>query len=225
MHFPRSLTIAAAVAVSLGGFAIMPAHATLIGGVEFPGGSASFADAVVGYSVGSGGVTSTFEDPSQALGAPDYSSSANNGFVSLGEGGTITLKFTNNLLTGSGNSNDDLWIFEIGTAVEATFVEISKDGAIWLSVGEVAGATRGVDLDSFGYGTSDQFAYVRLTDDRNDTHGAGSTAGADIDAVGAISTVPTRAVPEPGVLTIFASALIGFGVMRRNRLIARPPRG
>ena len=74
------------------------------------------------------------------------------------------MRFTNNSLTGSGNSNLDLWIFEIGPDIEDTFVDVSKDGSTWFSVGAVTGSTRGVDIDAFGFGTSDFFSYVRLTD-------------------------------------------------------------
>lgn len=192
------------------------AHAAEFGGVEFPQGAISFADHVVDYSpvmVGTG-PTEPHRGSFNALGPPDYSgdnscaSQAACSFVSLGDGGSITLKFTDNLLTGSGSASLDLWIFEVGPDVEDTYVDISKDGAIWYSVGKVGGATAGVDIDSFGYGISDQFAYVRLTDDPLADADSGSTVGADIDAVGAISTV--AAIPEP---EIYAMMGVGLGLM------------
>ena len=39
-------------------------------------------------------------------------------------------------------------------------VHISKDGSTWFSVGKVTGATKGVDIDAFGFGTSDFFSFV-----------------------------------------------------------------
>ena len=88
------------------------ADAVLIGGVEFPEGAVSFADSVVNYSPGPD-VGAGWNDPAQALGIPDYTGSAGKA-VSLGEGGSLTLQFTDNSLTTSGNADADLWIFEIG---------------------------------------------------------------------------------------------------------------
>ena len=137
--------------------------------------------------------------------------------MTLGDGGQITLRFTNNSLTGSGSSALDLWIFEVGPDVEDTFVDISKDGANWFSVGKVAGATAGIDIDAYGFGTSDFFSYVRLTDDTDEgEQGDGQTVGADIDAVGAISSAPpVNQVPEPTTLALLGVALAIAGMRGR----------
>ncbi|MCL5270970.1 MAG: PEP-CTERM sorting domain-containing protein, partial [bacterium] len=122
-------------------------------GVEFPGGAASFADAVVSYDPlawGGPAPTAPYQIASEALGAPDYPEGPTEGYVSLGRGGVIVLRFTDNSLTGSNNSDNDLWIFEIGPDVEDTFVWVSKDGATWDSVGKVTGSTRGIDIGAFG---------------------------------------------------------------------------
>jgi hypothetical protein len=181
-------------------------------GIEFPGGAASFADSIVSYNPAfSGGAvpSATFQDASQALGAPNFPEGAVPQYVSLGAGGRVVLRFTNNSLTGSGNSNEDLWIFEIGPDVEDTFVDISKDGSTWFSVGAVTGATRGVDIDAFGFGTSDFFSFVRLTDNIALDATSGTTVGADIDAVGAIASAPpVVTVPEPATLLLVATALV-----------------
>ena len=162
-------------------------------GVEFPDGSASFADAVVSYQVGSGSVSDYAQVPEAALGAPLYHLYGNyddNGditYVSLGEGGTLVLKFTDNSLTTSGDDSMDLWIFEVGPAVEATLVSISKDGANWIDVGRVEGSVSGIDIDAYtqnGVVAGEFYSYVRLTDVASDR----ATDGADIDAVGAISS-------------------------------------
>lgn len=188
-------------------------------GVEFPGGVASFADSVVSYDPAFGGgaiPAATFRDASQALGAPNYPEGADPEYVSLGAGGRIVLRFTNNSLTGSGNSDQDLWIFEIGPDVEDTFVDISKDGSTWFSVGKVTGATKGVDIDAFGFGTSDFFSYVRLTDDIALDATSGTTVGADIDAVGAIASAPPVGVPEPATLLLVATAFAAGAFTRRK---------
>ncbi len=196
------------------------ATAEIFHGIEFPGGAASFADSVVSYDPAFGGgaePSAPFQDASQALGVPNYPEGADPEYVSLGAGGRIVLRFTNNSLTGSGNSNQDLWIFEIGPDVEDTFVDISKDGLTWFSVGKVTGSTKGVDIDAFGFGTSDFFSFVRLTDDILLDATSGTTVGADIDAVGAISSAPpVTTVPEPATLLLIATAFAA-GALRRRK--------
>lgn len=173
---------AASLACSL--LAITPAQATLYGGVDFPQGLISFADEVVNYSpTQTDVILPQYMIQDNALGAP------NTAAVTLGSNGTIVLKFTDNFLTGSDDNTDDLWIFEVGPDVKSTFVWLSKDGTNWLSIGGIGGSTRGIDIDAFGYGTADQFAYVMLQDDPNQGDTGPDSPGADIDAVGAISTV------------------------------------
>lgn len=196
------------------------ATADIFHGVDFPGGVASFADSIVSYNPAFGGgavPTAPFQDASQALGAPNFPEGADPEYVSLGAGGRIVLRFTNNSLTGSGNSDQDLWIFEIGPDVEDTFVDISKDGSTWFSVGKVTGATKGVDIDAFGFGTSDFFSFVRLTDDILLDAPSGTTVGADIDAVGAIASAPpVGTVPEPATLLLVATAFAAGAFGRRK---------
>jgi hypothetical protein len=202
-------TTFATVVATLAAMGCAAAGAEVFHGIEFPGGASSFADAVVSYDPSFGGGTipaPTYRNPSQALGTPNFGDAPDPTYVSLGAGGRIVLRFTDNSLTGSGNSNLDLWIFEIGPDVEDTFVDVSKDGINWFAVGKVFGSTSGIDLDAFGFGTSDFFSFVRLTDDINEGATSGTTVGADIDAVGAISTAPPvpppGRVPEPGTLLL-----------------------
>lgn len=190
--------------------------------VEFPQGAVSFADAVVSYNPAFGGgnvPTATYQDASQALGAPNYPEGTDPGYVSLGAGGRIVLRFTDNSLTGSGDSGLDLWIFEIGPDVEDTFVDISKDGETWSAVGKVFGATSGIDIDAYGFGPTDFFSYVRLTDDLLEGLRTGNTVGADIDAVGAITSAPpvNNPIPEPGSLVLLCSGLGLIGALVRRR--------
>ncbi len=202
------------------GFAISsPAQAVFIGntqgGTDFPQGAISFADTLISYTP-AGPPSVPHQGGFNALGLPDYAgvnscaSQAACTFVSLGGGGSIVLRFDDNKLTGSDDNALDIWVFEVGPNVEDTFVDISKDGVTWTSVGKVFGSTAGIDIDAFGFTSADLFGYVRLTDDISEGGtGSGGTVGADIDAVGAISTVPTT-VPEPGSLIL---AAIGFLAM------------
>jgi hypothetical protein len=177
----------------------MSAYAESFSGVNFPGGAISFADKVVSYEPSFGGyppTTTQYMDTNLALGAPDCTYSDASNALSLGGGGRVTFQFVDNILTGSGNNTLDLYIFEIGNTFansgsEPTSVEISTDGVNFISVGRVAGGTSGIDIDSFGFTPNDSFYYVRLTDV------GGSTArtayvGADIDAIGAVSTKPSN---------------------------------
>lgn len=164
------------------------------GGIEFPQGEKSFADSVVFYAVGSYAVE-PYTTSSEALGIPNYSLSLpSRGHVSLGNGGTIIIKFTDNSLTTSGNADPDLWIFEVGPAVESTDVYISKDATDWISVGQVKGSVSGIDIDAYigtGVVSGASYSYVKVTDVKNDDFdNYGPTGGADIDAIGAISSAP-----------------------------------
>lgn len=187
--------------------------------VTFPDGDVSFADAVVSYNPALGGIppATQYQDDSEALGAPDVSGGS--GFVSLGAGGQIVLRFTDNSLTGSGDAADDLWIFEIGPDIEDTTVDISKDGVNWFSVGSVGGSTAGIDIDDFGFDATDFFSYVRLTDVYGEGNTSGASVGADIDAVGAISSAAPVSVPAPSVIWLFGVGLglLGLGVGLRRR--------
>ena len=213
------------------GLGVGAAEAEVFGGVDFPGGAASFADLVVSYQPGLEGAdpAAGFRGAFNALGTPDYSganvcsTTADCDFVSLGVGGALVLRFVDNVLTGSGTSADDLWIFEIGPDVEDTTVDVSTDGINWLSVGGVTGSTRGIDLDAFGFGTSSAFSFVRLIDVANEGDTGGASVGADIDAVGAISTrAVTPGVPEPGTwaLMILGFGMAGAGVRARRKAVA-----
>ncbi|MDV3348246.1 PEP-CTERM sorting domain-containing protein [Leptothoe sp. ISB3NOV94-8A] len=222
---------------SLGLLAAMtqPASANTFRGIEFPLGESSFADEVVDYNkVYANGLTKedaygknwkasaqAFDNPTSVLGVANSSWKGNKMPIaqrddfSLGKGGSITVKFTDNVLVGSDDDKDDLWIFEAGGLVEGMFVEVSKDGNTWLSLGEIGGTQHaGIDLDAFGFTSNDAFSYVKVTDNGKNRYNQG-WAGVDVDAIGAISS---KDVPEPasllGLLTV--GSFIMTSVLKRR---------
>lgn len=134
----------------------------------------------------------------------------------------MILQFTDNSLTGSGDDAFDLHIFEIGPDVEDTFVAISTNGVDFLDVGKVLGSTSSIDIDPYlsaaGLDAYTQFSFVRLIDDPNEGEITGLTVGADIDAVGAISSAPpVSSVPLPVPGLLLASAVVVAGLRFRRK--------
>ena len=163
-------------------------------GIDFPGGAISFADALVSFTPGTG-VSAGFDDPQRALGAPSVVGRGDEPIdglstLSMGSGGVLVVQFTDNLLTGSDDARPDLIIFETGE-IESVRVAVSRDGVSFVDVGILGGVDNTIDLDRFGFGSQDRFAFVRLTDLRQGTRVSGPV-GADIDAIGALSTAPTN---------------------------------
>ncbi|MCA1761586.1 MAG: hypothetical protein LC664_01105 [Flavobacteriales bacterium] len=160
----------------------------------------SFADEVLDYFNNCSNNTNT--DSSDAIGAPDGPS------VSLGNGGYVTLLFSNNTLTNSGNSDPDLFVFEVGPLVEASTIElrpqddatetilidagiedVDEDG--FYEFGGIGGSTASVDIDSFFddiAAGSVFFDAIKVVDVPGNC--STSSPGADIDAVCALSSVP-----------------------------------
>lgn len=162
-------------------------------GLFFDKGRISFADQVINFESGEN-VTNGFDDAEHALGEPDLTGrgdepSTGEFTTSLGSGGKLTVAFTDNFLTLSGDERPDLAIFETGES-EAVRVEVSRDGVKFIDVGIVVGNDFTVDLDQdrFGFGKNDRFGFVRITDLRQGSSESGPV-GADIDAIGALTTV------------------------------------
>jgi len=148
--------------------------------------------------------------------------------VSLGEGGFVKVLFSDNLLTNSGNSEPDLFVFEVGPSIEPISIELrpfdqsSEDQIIASGV---------MDVDSDGYyefGILDQtgegldldallsalpansilFDAVKImdVDDRNCVVGS---AGADIDGVCALSNIVRCAYLDVTPIEIDGGEVIG----------------
>ena len=195
-------------------FAAAHASAVPFEGIEFPAGAISFADLVVSYMPGAD-VGAGYDDAADALGIPDFGGGV--GSVSLGDGGSLTVAFTDNSLTTSGTTAADLWIFEIGAAVETFQVEISTDNSTWIDLGFVSGQPTGIDIDAFaGVVVGELYSYVRLTDDINNNQTGAPFGEADIDAIGAISSGQAVPLPAPMGLALFGLGLVALSVFRRK---------
>jgi hypothetical protein len=200
--------------------------------VDFPAGAVSFADELVEFSPvlvfdpdrGTETPLPQYLDGTNTLGVPDYDlnqalacdltpSTDTCRFVSLGQGGSLTVRFVDNLITGSDSADPDIWIFQAGPADEA-FVDISADGQSWIELGAFQSLGNGIDLDLFGFGRVDRFAFLRIRDNPATGQTQGDTLGPDIDAIGAISTV---LVPVPAGFWLLASALGALGWLRATQ--------
>jgi len=122
---------------------------------------------------------------SESIGLDQESVYTEGQFLSLGFGGTITLKFTNSIVDGEG---DDFMVYEVtgmGTyPIEKAKVEVSANGIDFVEVGEVQ---RDGSVDISGKASCVQ--YVRITDttDVSLPFGTGDTVdGYDLDGVEAI---------------------------------------
>lgn len=167
----------------------------------------SFADSVLNYR---SGCPSRQDDPRGALGVSDWTDTGgdNPNIAFLGSGGSIELGFTNNLLTNSGDENEDIYVFEIGR-LEPVFLGIrpadaftlaqlqalaitDNDGDGYYVIAEIGPLGPGFDLDMVipGYDAGTlRFDAIQLKDVLNagcDTNSPGS----DIDAVCALSYIP-----------------------------------
>jgi hypothetical protein len=178
-------------------------------GIYFPAGAASFADELVSANL-LGGASN---------GNPDRSS------VSLGAHGWIILKFTDNSLSTSGDSGPDLYVKEGGSSkTEMAEIYISEDGTNWLKVGNANRKTL-FDIDSIsGVVQGAKYPFVKCVD-LNGKSSTMSWEGADIDSVGAISSVNSfnennggsSEIPEFPTIVIPMAAIIGLAFLFGRR--------
>ena len=167
----------------------------------------SFADVVIEYNQNS--PQNTHINPEAALGISDFSNIDAFEYVSLGDDGFIKLGFTNNFLVNSGDNGPDLWVFEVGFAVEETRIDLKPydqntidilinagindaDGDGYFEFSEISGSTSSLDIDAFvtGFAVSELiFDAVKITNLSISDVLDNFTPGADIDAVCALSSI------------------------------------
>jgi OOP family OmpA-OmpF porin len=153
--------------------------------VYIPLGEISFADSIVAFNIGKPVPFKKYSDSSQALNAPNYISYDVPNYVSLGCKGNLTVAFTDNgFMNLKGN---DLYIFEVGPSKEAAKIEISENGDDWIFAGNITGGKSIIDLEDQNISSEKVFYFVKITDQKKVCNS--KTAGADIDAVGAINCV------------------------------------
>jgi outer membrane protein OmpA-like peptidoglycan-associated protein len=156
--------------------------------VVFPLGDASFADEVVSFEIGKPAPRDPrWGDPKTTLAPPDVNprrvDPKNPTGVVLGCGGSLVVRFTDNVLVDV--PGPDLYVFEVGPAVEPTRMAISQDGTTWVEVGDIRGGTAAVDIAKVAK-AGDRYRFVRVTDLKRAC--GGPYPGADIDAIGAIGS-------------------------------------
>ncbi|RMA56245.1 OmpA family protein [Ulvibacter antarcticus] len=153
--------------------------------IYLPLGKISFADKLVSYRVGSPPPIQKYRDSLQCLHEPNYKNYRVGDFTSLGCGGTLTVEFTDN---GFMNLKGyDLYIFEVGPSREPALIEISQNGIDWIYAGKISGGKSSIDLSKAGIDSETVFYFLRVTDQESVCKS--KSAGADIDAIGAINSV------------------------------------
>ncbi len=146
--------------------------------VYLPLGPLSFADEVVKVDH----PKLLTQEVKNVIGEPDVIESFDDatGIYSLGLGGTLTIRFTDNALVDV--NGPDLYLFEIGQ-LEPTELEISKDGISWIKIGKIDGGVAEVDISPF-VKPNELFYYVRFKDLKEKS----GVPGADVDAIAAIGS-------------------------------------
>jgi outer membrane protein OmpA-like peptidoglycan-associated protein len=169
--------------------------------VFLPYEDASFADQIVRFTKGNPPAIAQSSIPAACLGVPDFDG-VGKGFVTLGCGGELIVRFTDNALVNI--SGPDLYIFEVGKYIESTELSISKDGINWISIGTINGAKAEVDIENFTK-PGDVFSYVKLVDLKTECKGMWS--GADIDAIAAIGAAKRISLTSNILFTLNESVL------------------
>jgi outer membrane protein OmpA-like peptidoglycan-associated protein len=186
--------------------------------IVFPRERAHFADRVVAYDVGTPAPLPEGQDPTTALGPPDYQPDkwSKPRAVSLGNGGAITLAFGEGaLIDGDG---PDLFIWEIGPSVEAMAVEISADGKTWISVGTAPGGSCAVDIGPY-VSRDDVFHFVRLRDVAFQGRESDAWPGADVDAVAVLGSSRRVSVPSEVLFAFDSDALADGASAELDRVV------
>lgn len=153
--------------------------------IYLPLGKISFADKLIEYKVGTPPPIQKFRDSMQCLHEPNYKNYQTPNFISLGCGGSLTVEFTDNGFMNL--PGEDLYLFEVGPSKEPAKVEISQNGIDWIYAGKIAGGKSSIDLSKEEIDTETVFYFLRITDLKDLCKS--KSAGADIDAIGAINSV------------------------------------
>lgn len=173
---------------------LIPSAATAqeYGGIDFPMGAASFADAAELRLNDATGVDVDYRYAEDAVGIPDYDETRDSGYVSLGNTpdrgvqSELIVEFIDNKLVD--NPGDDLVVFEVDPDIEDFEVSISAGGVEWYDLGRINAASGVIDLQN--YSVPDlEYSFVSVRDVRDGETSFAPRGGPDIDAVGAISTV------------------------------------
>lgn len=173
--------------------------------VEVAAGHRAFADRVVSIEPGPNRGRNT--DANGTLGPP-----RSGGIYSLGCRGKIRVAFEDNVLVDG--PGPDLHLFEVGPRVETMHVRISEDGEKWLDAGQVKGQPASLDISKVAT-PGRPYRFVEVEDVGSAC--TASTAGADIDAIGALNgaslsefaskRAPARAKPKSNAAPRKASPL------------------
>jgi hypothetical protein len=137
-----------------------------------------YIDEVVSFTPGDP-VNRNLGDTSAVLGPPDFNTDALTGFLNLGVGGIIVVKFVDNLaVDGAGN---DIEVYGDPMNDEEWIVEASADCSSYKSFGQV-GERASLDLATVGLASA---RCIRITDKGGG--GAGATSpGTELDAIEAL---------------------------------------
>ena len=146
-----------------------------------------------------------------ATGAPDGSNLPEH-FVSIANGETLVMQFTDNrLIDGVGN---DLKIWEIGGGTAQVVHLFGADSSgIFYSIGtlSVNGGSQEFELSTFF--ASNPLTSISQLQFHSHVTGGGAT-GLDLDAIQALNSV---IVPEPTTLALLALGIVGIGARRRQK--------
>lgn len=184
------------------------------GEITLPMGDLSFADEVVSFTPGDPGGGAEHSVAQKAISVADFKSGVDDNYVTLGCGGELVLRFTDNALTDVGGP--DLYIFETAGKVEQADVYISKDGMEWAKVGTIEGDTTALDIKTRAT-ARDTYSYVKIVDRKSSCTAA--SAGADIDAVAAIGSA-RRASFDSAVLFDIGKAVLKTGAATALKALA-----
>lgn len=151
------------------------------GEVRLPLGDLSFADEIVSFRKGEPAAAEEHSIPEEVLASPNYKASVDDEYLTLGCGGELIIRFIDNAL--GDVEGPDIFVFEIGPAVESTSLAISKDGKNWIAVGTISGGVAAIDIKGKA-NPFDTYSFLKLVDTRATCFG--EWPGADIDAIAAI---------------------------------------